>query len=57
VLLQLLDDDDIGVKKVALRAVPRQPEAALAAKVEALARTEQEPALRGLAREALDQVR
>jgi hypothetical protein len=57
VLLRLLDDDDAGVKKVALRAVPGQPEPALAAKVEALARSEREPALRSLAQEMLDQAR
>jgi len=50
-VLRLLDDDDVGVRKLALRAVPRQPEAALAAKVAALAQTEQEPALRSLAQE------
>lgn len=54
VLLQLLDDDDVGVRKVALRAVPRNPEAALVDKVQALERTEQEPALRSLAREVLE---
>lgn len=55
VLLRLLDDDDFGVKKVALRAVPRQPEPALAAKVAALAGAAQDSALRGLARQALEQ--
>ena len=52
-LLRLLDEDDIGVRKVALRAVPAQPEPALAARLEALAQTEPEPALRRLAVEKL----
>ena len=36
VLLRLLDSDDIGVRKVSLRAVPAQPEPALKARVERL---------------------
>jgi hypothetical protein len=54
-LLRLLDEDDIGVRKVALRAVPAQPEPALMARLEALALTEPEPALRSLVLEKLDQ--
>ena len=54
-LVRLLDDHDIGVRKLALRAVAPAPDAALAAKVEALARSEPEPALRSLAQEKLDQ--
>ena len=42
VLLRLLDDGDVGVKKVALRAVDGQSDAALKAKVEAMAKTEAE---------------
>ena len=57
VLLRLLDDEDVGVKKVALKAVAGQSDAALIARVEVLARTGAEPALRSLAQEVLDQVR
>ena len=53
-LLRLLDKDDIGVRKAALRAVPARPDASLAAKVERLARNEPEPELRRLAGEVLE---
>jgi hypothetical protein len=53
-LLRLLDEDDVGVRKFALRAVPEQPESALVAKVERLARNEPQPALRRLAGEVLE---
>jgi hypothetical protein len=56
-LLRLMDEDDVGVKKVALWAVPEQPEPALVARVEAIARAEPEPALRSLAQATLDQTR
>ena len=52
-LLRLLGEDDIGVRKVALRAVPEQLEPALAARLHALAQTEAVPALRSLAQEKL----
>ncbi len=54
-LLPLLDEDDVGVRKVALPAVPAAPDAVLAAKIEELAGFDKEPALRSLAREKLDQ--
>ena len=56
-LLRLLDSDDVGVRKLALRSVRAQPDALLAGKVERLAGNDPEPALRSLAREVLDQGR
>lgn len=52
-LLQtLVDDDDPGVRKVALRAVPASPSVDLAAKVEVLSEHEPEPEVRDVATEA-----
>lgn len=47
-LLALLDDPDLGVRKFALKAVPRTLSPAVRSKVSALSRTEGNPVLRDL---------
>jgi hypothetical protein len=50
-VLTLVDDDDPGVRKTALKAVPASPSADLAAKLEVLREHEPEPAVREVAAE------
>ena len=52
-LVRLLEAEDLGVRKVALWAVPEEPEPALRAKVAAMAESEVAPSLRRLAEERL----
>jgi HEAT repeat protein len=54
VLQTLLDDDEPGVRKTALKAVPASPSEDLAAKVDVLREHEPEPAVRELAAEISD---
>jgi hypothetical protein len=51
VLLGLLGDQDLGVRKVAMKSIPPAPPAELRQKVIALAETDPDPDLRNLARQ------
>ena len=54
VLQSLVDDDDPGVRKLALKATPESPSQELAEKLDVLREHESEPDLRRLAGEAAD---
>lgn len=53
VLLNLIDDSDAGVQKVALRSMPAAPSAALRARVEGLSAGPADTHIRSLSREVL----
>jgi HEAT repeat protein len=54
VILALVDDDDVSVRKFALRAVPEQPSSELLAKLAVLREAEPEPMVRELAAAIID---
>jgi HEAT repeat protein len=54
VLVAALSDKDVGVQKVALRSVPKEPSPELRSKIEALAKRKRaNPAIRDLSKEVL----
>lgn len=53
VLINLIDDADVGVQKVALNAVPNASSAALRARIESLSAGRAETSIRSLSREVL----
>lgn len=55
--LMLLDDSDVGVRKVVLKSLPSQVTPQLRVKLEALSRQEVNPLVRQLSTEALRRVR
>jgi HEAT repeat protein len=56
VLLSLLDDQDVGVRKVALNSVPINASPRLHRKIEDLATTDSEAAIRTLSNEVLNRL-
>jgi hypothetical protein len=54
--LMLLDDADVGVRKVVLKSLPTQVTPQLRVKLEALSRQESNPLVRQLSTEALNRV-
>ncbi len=56
-VLRFLDDDDLGVRKFGLRAVPQRPSQEVRARVARLTEAEQNPTLRELSRQITDRAR
>jgi HEAT repeat protein len=57
VISALLDDQDIGVRKVALKSIPPGAMAGLRQKVEALKKSDPEPKIRTLSGQVLEKMR
>jgi HEAT repeat protein len=56
IVLSLLDDQDRGVRKMALQSVPERPRPELRRKIESLSRRDPDPAIRTLSRGVLQRL-